>query len=356
MSEGHSSNFAESEPPPQPERDTVSKVLEETLPTLHQELGVDEETEFLQSDPGRILLHPETLSGGEYGRYLNFAKIIDRSFDNIRESIRSHLNYYLERRGSAAASTLIEELKAEIETVRQSFFIEYHEDIADFETILKDGQVKPPEQLIRESSSPDDEKTKLRQKAGAGSAAGDLGYIDRRSRVLQALFMNPTVEVVHTILANTGEPSPTKKEKPGSQYGDLRLILNWEKIRGRTLFTESDLNPRGLSLSLESNREKTNDPTKRQLVFEHALISKAIYNLDARRYPAMAFQNKLSFWDMVATKSLGADTASIRYIEAQILGGFSLDEVKEIWLKQPNQDLVEQITRQYPHIKVQVES
>jgi hypothetical protein len=134
-------------------------------------------------------------------------------------------------------------------------------------------------------------------------------------------------------------------------------VLDWNKVRNRTLFTESDaLNSTGLSLSLEKNKDKINDVTKRQLIFEHALISKAIYNLDARRNPEATFRKKiLPPWEKGTAQLAELDPASIRYIEAQILGGFSLNEVEEIWLKQPNPKLEERIIKQYPHIKVRIE-
>jgi hypothetical protein len=355
MSEGMSSNFAESEPPLQPEL-TLSEVLREALPMLYQEIGIDEETRILKPNL-YTLQQEEKLSGGEYGKYLAFSKIIDRSFKNVQESVRSHLDYYLKQQGPTAISALVEDLKTEIAEVKKSFFVEYFEDIPDFETVLEDGQVKPLEQLIRESSS-EDEKTKYEQEAGAGTASGNQGYHERRSHVQKELFMlNPIVEVAHAILASAGETLPPNKEAPGSQYGDLCLVLDWNKVRNRTLFTESDaLNSTGLSLSLEKNKDKINDVTKRQLIFEHALISKAIYNLDARRNPEATFRKKiLPPWEKGTAQLAELDPASIRYIEAQILGGFSLNEVEEIWLKQPNPKLEERIIKQYPHIKVRIE-
>lgn len=329
------------------------ELIKEILLPVYKDLGIDDSSQKLALDKWRT--ESVKLKTENPNQYAFFEKAYERSFDNIRESTKLHLNYYIKEQGVDALPRLIEELKAEINNVRQSFFIEYREDSSDFlNEILPSGEIKTLQGLKNESSENNGGSEKILAKAGAGSGLND-GYHQRRNKTSLSLFgtAENSENVTYALLGNKDEPKPTKTTAPGAHYGGLRLVLDWDKIKTRTLFTERDsMNPEGLTYSLK-NKGKESDSTKCQLLPEHSIISKAIYNLDAKRDPEKVFYIKsVAVGDFDSRK---VDVGSLHYVEAHILNGFSLEDVKEIWVnlsESNSQEIIEKIKGKYPNIVI----
>jgi hypothetical protein len=329
-------------------------VREVILPEFYKELGIDQESEekWLQEqreDVYKKIFFHESLY-----------ELFKRSFENIRKSVELFLLYYLKEikdlnELEAVALTLIKELREEIDSVKQSLFIVYYDDDKDFEYyILPEGRIKPLSEVSKS-------RTSIMKKAGAGSAEFVYGYHWKRKEVAQTLYSYPEAlyNVVHCILANESEPSPPAgRAQPGSQYGNIQIIIDLNKIGSSVMFIEGDsLNAFGVTPSLRSE-EKLSNPKARQLaLIEHAIISKAIYNLDRRKKPHEVFK--------IADVSAGLiETGLLHYIEVHIPGGFDLSQARKIRIDLANhryrlstsdvERLRRKIKERYPEIEVEI--
>ncbi len=334
----------------------IPKFLKENiLPTLYKELNISNENNNENEEWGN--------------EYENINQIHQRSFENIRKSVELYLNYYADKNGIDNLFQTIDELKNEIKNVKQSYCVKCREDYYDIEKILSDGKVKNIEELVAEASS-EPEKESLLKKGGGKSAGGNVsGYYKHKEDVSKALFGDADIKkgIVYGILGNINEPIQPNLAEPGSQYGNIVFILNEATISKRVVYTERDsLTSLGLTSSLDSEEKELSLSDKCQVTFEHALITKAIYNIDAK-YNINAEINSEATRTLSPREkrdTLMMNINQLRYVEAHILGGLSLNEVKEVQLgtvdrrDYKRQDIRDRVIKflqtHYPKVKIVV--
>lgn len=334
---------------------------QEQMLLFHQEaerIARDLYHEFDCDEESRQQKIQDIVESGEHYEWIAVKReAIERSFSNIRESIRLYLVYYFQKSGIQAAPEIIRRLREEVNRVRQDFFIEYREDPDDLLRITKGaGKIKTLKELIEEMAG--DERRMLLQKAGAGSARELTDYHQRRAVIEQILF--GSLKPVYAFMNSESAPTPPFGHvRPGEQYGPIRVLLDFEKIKNRSLFTENDsMSTASLTPSLRVATKK--EAAHRQLIFEHALIAQAIYNLDARYAPQESFEKV--FVSFLAPR---IDVNQTRYVECHIVGGFSLEEVRKILVDSKRlsvddrfkiDQVIKIMKKRYPQIEVIYES
>jgi len=211
---------------------------------------------------------------------------------------------------------LLQELKNEIALVRSTSAVTFNTDQEAMEKILESGRFIP----MTEQS--EEERKAMRKTGGMlGEVVGTVSeeYDTRRahSEKIMGIYTEKGPKPVYAALAGG---SGNSREKGGAaQYGDVVFVFNEEKIKNRTIFIEGDsMNPGGLIDAL-GEKEKMSEKyglEHRMLNRSHAELAKAMYNVSKKLEAPYLEHSKI--------------TEAVRYIEAPILGGATLEDIKEI--------------------------
>ncbi|MDP2684314.1 MAG: DUF3626 domain-containing protein [bacterium] len=234
---------------------------------------------------------------------------------------------------------LVAKLKDEVETLKEQSLVTYNVTAHKgnrIDKILRSGEIIPM------TEQPEEIRKEMRKTGGIlGEVFGadPKEYDARRQHAEKTMdIYNEKQRPVYGALAGGSDGSLVHGGAP--QYGEIVLVFD-DKIKNKTTFTEGDsMNPTGLR---DFNRAKQkmsekNGLRNRQLNNDHAAIAKALYNISEEfDKPAIITEQ---------------EDKRLKYIEAQINGGVSMDDVKEIIINDWEFDSdLEGWQEQYPQYK-----
>lgn len=263
--------------------------LEQQITELYKELQVSEEDEKLA-----LAEQSSDMSAINLGR--------QRSFKNIRSSIQAYIEW--QSRLGIKPKEAAAELITKAQETKDNLVMAFYANPLKSQRILESGKLKN----LFEFEGQEQDKNKKPGELGLEAALAKRVDVDR------ALGWEKPHEVYH--LAAEERNETLAKEGPGSNYGSVRFVFDFEKLNGYSTFTEGDsLNPNHLPDSLQAMGNKNNTtPSRgvenRQISKEHVPIAKAILSLSTKHEYAQDLRRPLF----------------LRYIEAQI-GGITGEEI-----------------------------
>lgn len=227
----------------------------------------------------------------------------------------------------------------ELERVRGNASIAYNVDFDSLEKILKSGTVVPMTEL------PTDQQAGHRKTGGVIGMIGGAdpeGYSQRRLESEQAMGIHEEQGPKPVYAALAGGSTDAVEWGAAPQYGEFVLVLEESRIANRTVFTEGDsMNPMGLidPLRGKAKLSEHNGIEHRQLNRRDAEAALALYNVSEQLERPYRYEDP-------TVHNLARD---VQYIEAQVLGGVSLNDIKEIKINdwELASDL-ERYRKQYP--------
>ena len=214
-------------------------------------------------------------------------------------------------------------MKTNIVIIKDGAFIAISLDEPMLGKVFQTGRLKSLQELSEEE-----------QKEASKSKNGIDYYLRTKAQVERWLNIDAagTLEDPYAISACLCTKNGYDERTGGAeQYGDIYFVLDKERIKSRVVFTEGDTMNyiRGLIRPLEGKRlnyEKEEEiHQKRQLSFDHALISKAIYEI---------------FY------SFGGSRDTVDYIEASI-GGVKLEDIESICYPKEYEDKIKKYKEKY---------
>ncbi len=215
---------------------------------------------------------------------------------------------------------LISKLQSEISRLKEQSAVTYNVRSQGDQPFGRAGKIFASGNLVPMTEQPEEVRKEMRKTGGMlGEIFGSdpKEYDERRqhSETIMGIHDSGDHHPVYGALAGGSDGSLEKGGAP--QYGEIVLVFD-DIIKDRTIFTEGDsMNPRGLR-NFNHSKEKLSEKNglkHRQLNSEHAGIAKALYNIS----------------EELDEPFYGKDADNrMKYIEAQILGGVSMDDVREI--------------------------
>ncbi|MFH1089407.1 MAG: hypothetical protein V1716_03220 [Candidatus Uhrbacteria bacterium] len=173
---------------------------------------------------------------------------------------------------------------------KDGLFLAYYESVEDVEALLSSGR------LLSIFELPEGDQGQERK------SWRTLSEVKRdRQQIEQALGWAAGSPVYHLVLERDAD-------LPQTNYGPVRLIFDFEKLKGYATFTLGDsLNDGGVPDSLRDAyvREKADSALRRQVDLIHLSLAKALFELASEQT---------------------MDSSPIRYLEAQV-GGLSGQEI-----------------------------
>lgn len=216
-----------------------------------------------------------------------------RSFPNIRNSIRQYLEWRIQR-GKTTSEEVLFELQTKVAEIKSTLVMAYYANFGNAKRVIDSGSLK---NLFEFAGSEQDERKK------AMEVSLDEALMKRRD-VDEALGWQHPENVYHLAVEQVEEGH--HPQGPGSNYGAIRFVFDYEKLADHSTFTEGDsLNPAQIPNALYEKKRGSSSSSKgvenRQISKEHVPIAKAIFNLATEH------------------EQLPPNTAIfLRYIEAQV--------------------------------------
>jgi len=238
---------------------------------------------------------------GEYSAILR--RVDERSFQNIRVLIAKYAHYYLKVCHHVSQDQFETGLIKHLERVRRSYFLSYNFNNEAFflSGLATRGKIKSITEF-----------NELETEALAHTMDNPKAYIRRRKEVEKWMGItdsdNPPV---YAGLGAEGSPAwPEQKRGACPGFGNGVLVLK-KDISNRVIYTFQD------------SMRKRSSIEEQQLNLDHALIAKALrdFELDPD-YNLEALERRMGdLWF---------------YVEAQVLGGVRVKDIKEIILNKTN--------------------
>lgn len=221
----------------------------------------------------------------------------ERSFRNAREMIRNFVAYYTKQ--DRTMEQIITDLAPHLERVRQSAFISFNDKGEEFVAVLESGRILPkdllpPEKRRTAHTDPDAWKRRRQNEL-------NLGFTEKEYPIYMAL----------------GSSLDTQRGAAPA-FGAFHLSFSLESFRHKISCTLGDsLNNEGVPHSLRRPRyHEPEGAALRQLTLEHAIIIKALFDLDLRYEPKEGMLT--NFFQPLS------------FIEVQISGPIDISEAQEI--------------------------
>lgn len=279
----------------------VESLISETTKSLeqlrHKQEEIDQKKEkerkleeFVQKEALPILASKEKVEAKEISPLIKEKKETaeKRSLENItgllKEYFRSAELGIFKELGVESKEEALEKLKEEVEKVRESAFLTINFKENPILKFLEDGRCKSILELPFEKQ----------QKRNSE-------YIERRIRdeKIMGTYAKGIPEDPYTIYGSLACRNGHDERSGGANWGDTFVVLK-PSVKERCAFFMGD------SMAVD-----VNEIPKRQLNLEHAMIAKAILNIQNKAYkiPGGEFRN---------------------YIEAHFLGGVKVDDIESI--------------------------
>jgi len=194
-----------------------------------------------------------------------------RSFPNIRSSVKQYVEWYI-RQGKGNTEQVSTELEAKTAEIKDKLVMSYYSNFGNAKRVIESGSLK---NLFEFAGTEQDERKK------AAEISLDVALMKRRD-VDQALGWQRPETVYH--LAVELDEEGHHPQGPGSNYGAIRFVFDFEKLAEHSTFTEGDsLNPAQIPNALSDKKRGSLSPSRgvenRQISAEHVPIAKAVFNL-----------------------------------------------------------------------------
>ncbi|HBR80444.1 MAG: hypothetical protein UX09_C0055G0012 [Candidatus Uhrbacteria bacterium GW2011_GWE2_45_35] len=280
-------------------REIITRAERAEITTLEQEKEIEElffkPFNITENDERRALSEPLSEGASEA-----FKEARERSFKNLRESIRRFTAYYHQQ--GRSSKEISEKLQPLVERAKRSAFISFNERSDEISEILDSGKILPgdllPEEL-RSRSSTERSAWKHRRKV-----EDELGFKKNEHPVYLALGT-----------------SVDKERGAAPEFGAFHFVFSLEALKNKAVCTIGDsLNESGLPFSLRDDQKGWLGAANRQLTLEHGIIAKAIFELDSQFEPKGS--ESMGFFE------------SLSYIEVQTPGPLSVADSEELVLSQ----------------------
>lgn len=229
----------------------------------------------------------------------------------------------LEKRKENQAE-LLEKLAKAYEIAKQTARFTINTD--NISKILESGKLIPFVELDEKARK---DARKTGGAIGAFFGADTEGYDARRENREKDLgiFAPERPRPVYMAIAS-GYKKDELARGVAPQYGPFVVTINPERVKKRVVCTVSDsMNKTGLIEPFQKlHTEET--AKKQQLSFQHALIAKAMYDVH---------HELLAGTDLTDSDRMTYEPGGLAYIEAQVLGGVTLDDIESINIELPKE-------------------
>jgi hypothetical protein len=276
--------------------------------------------EFGLSEEDKERFGQETRDSGKDTRHLDI-----KSFDNIKESVALFVRHFHKERGWDT-ETVLEQMKRELEKVEETKFVNIGRKEGGLRGLLTEGKLKSIWEFPEE----------IQRKKARGGLMDSTGrdYLNRRRRAEKDLGLSRK----NPISASLGSENGRDEYGAPVQYGEYMVVLG-DDVYDRAVYIEGDsMNEHHLISPIESKKYNDREVDDRRILPKHASLAKALFNL--HRYDPQSDRYMFPNRDNPMHSMEGA----LEYIEALITGGVSLEDVKEVIVKNVD-DVPEDIKR-----------
>ncbi len=242
------------------------------------------------------------------------SEIDEMSFRNIRESLECYFCYMHREKGIAKEETL-EGLKKELENVEKTTKLFLGRGERGIRNILQEGMIKSIWDL-----SESERLERATELTGRGTG---MDYLERR----KASEENIGIHGENPISCYLESKNGRFEKGPPLQYGDYIIVLK-NKLLERSVFSEADSMAPNVIPPLSDKRVLNIE--NRTLNFEHAMISKAMFN-----HYYWNPEERRHFYRGRPSSFNERDFSDTEYIEARILDGVYLNDIDCIVISNP---------------------
>jgi|GEM_PF-4033511 len=265
--------------------------------------------EFGLGEKGKEDFKAEVMSSDSDTRHLDV-----KSFDNIEESVALFVRHFHKKRGWDTEKVL-SQMKRELVKVEKTRFINIGRKEDGLKGLLTEGRLKSIWEFDREEQ-------KKKARGGPLDSTG-ISYLSKRERAEKKLGVSGK----NPISASLGSENSRDEYGAPVQYGEYMVVLN-DDVYDRSVFVEGDsMNDNHLIRPIEIKKYNDRGVEDRRILARHASIDKALFNLhryspESDNYVFPGRNNPMD--DM---------EGALEYIEALIPEGVSLEDVKEVVVK-----------------------